>query len=366
MSSGLVLSLKKLPGLGFSFLIQNHGVKIIMNRLIWVDNLRGMSVLAVIFLHCTIAVNGNAGHLTVVSNIVNQLLDPVRLGLMFFVSGLFVESGLRKGVSLFFKNKVKSILYPYIVWVAIYGGLKLIFNSVSNNPQSPANIFLTHLSGGGDITWFLHTLFIFFLVIFWVRKVPFYIVILVALILSYILPAIPEGSLFSGFDNEHFNHSLYLFPFFYLGDLLVRRQLDIPDFIHRSSILLPSLVCFIVLSSLNFFIDHKSTLQLLAPLALCSIPIFIYVALHLNMKLVYFIGGNSIVFYLSHYLVIQIFEKMVNFHSSNVVINDLKFIIAFLCALLLPLSICWLRNRGMLNFLFTLKRPLKDTATIAH
>lgn len=142
--------------------------------------------------------------------------------------------------------------------------------------------------------------------------------------------------------------------------------MDIPGFIHRPSILLPSLACFIVLSSLNLFIDHGIAWQLLAPLALCSIPMFIYVALHINMKLVHFVGVNSIVFYLSHYLVIQVFAKAVKIHSSNVVINDLKFIIAFLCALLLPLTICWLRRRGMLNFLFTLKKPLKNTPTLAH
>lgn len=113
-----------------------------------------MSVLAVIFLHSTIAVNGNAGHLTVVTEVVNHLLEPVRLGLMFFVSVLFVESGLKKGLDLFVKNKVKSILYPFIIWVGIYGGLKLLFNSVSNNPQSPLNILLSHLSGGGILPGF--------------------------------------------------------------------------------------------------------------------------------------------------------------------------------------------------------------------
>lgn len=337
-----------------------------MNRLTWVDNLRGMSVLAVIFLHSTIAVNGNAGHLTIVTEVVNHLLEPVRLGLMFFVSGLFVESGLRKGTDLFMKNKVKSILYPFIIWVGIYGGLKLLFNSVSNNPQSPLNIVLSHLSGGGDITWFLHSLFIFFLVIPVVRKIPFYVVIPVALFFSYIIPEIPADSVFSGFDNSHINRSFYLFPFFYLGDLLVRKQADIPAVVSKKSVLLPSAICFIALSLINFISERGIDWQLLAPLALCSIPLFIFVALHTNIKLVHFVGVNSIVFYLSHYLAIQVFAKAVKFTSEAMVVNDLKFIAAFLCALLLPVSICWLRRRGMLNFLFTLKKSPKNAPTLVH
>lgn len=66
-----------------------------MNRITWVDNLRGLSILAIIFLHSTIAVHNNAGHFTLISNTMNEMLAPVRLGLMFFVSGLFVDVGLK-------------------------------------------------------------------------------------------------------------------------------------------------------------------------------------------------------------------------------------------------------------------------------
>lgn len=72
-----------------------------MNRITWIDNLRGLSILAIIFLHSTIAVHNNAGHFTAFSGLLNEMLAPVRLGLMFFVSGLFVDAGLRKGLGPF-------------------------------------------------------------------------------------------------------------------------------------------------------------------------------------------------------------------------------------------------------------------------
>ncbi|MGE9553515.1 hypothetical protein ACQPT2_20475 [Erwinia amylovora] len=79
-----------------------------MNRIAWIDNLRGLSILAVIFLQCTIAVNGNAGHFSALSERVNTLLQPLRLGLIFFVS-----------------------------------------------------VLVSHLSGGGDIIWFCTPCFCF-------------------------------------------------------------------------------------------------------------------------------------------------------------------------------------------------------------
>ncbi|PIJ49789.1 acyltransferase [Erwinia sp. OLTSP20] len=334
-----------------------------MNRMTWVDNLRGMSIIAVIFLHSTIAVAGNAGHLTGVTQAVNQLLEPIRLGLMFFVSGLFVESGLNKGKELFLRNKVKSILYPFVIWVVIYGGLKLLFNSRSNNPQSPLNILLSHLSGGGDITWFLHSLFIFFLIIPLVRRIPIYLVIPTALALSSLLPEIPSDSIFAGFDNSHVNKSLYLFPFFYLADWLVRRKMSVLDVSVTPRILLTSLLAFVVLSCIDLFIGAPDRAWQ-APLALLSVPFFVWLAAYSNIALITFIGANSIVFYLSHYLAIQAFAKLIKFRSESLWFHDALFLAAFATALALPGVICLVRRFGMLNFLFTMKKKAPENRPV--
>ncbi len=76
-----------------------------MNRITWVNNLRGMSVLAVILLYSTIAVRVDVGHFTGLTDTLNQLLAPVRLGLMFFISSLFVDTGLKKGFGPFINIK---------------------------------------------------------------------------------------------------------------------------------------------------------------------------------------------------------------------------------------------------------------------
>lgn len=82
-------------------------------------------------------------------------------------------------------------------------------------------------------------------------------------------------------------------------------------------------------------------------------------------ELVYYIGVNSIVFYLSHYLAIQFFSKIVKFESPSAWVNDLKFISAFLVALALalPWTLCLMRKRGWFNFLFTMKKSSKPMTT---
>lgn len=328
-----------------------------MNRINWIDNLRGMSILAVILLHSTIAVNGDAGHFSALTETLNQLLAPVRLGLMFFVSGLFVDAGLKKGFSPFLNNKVKSILYPFAIWTVIYGGLKIAFSSLANTPQSPLNIIVMHLSGGGDITWFLHSLFMFFIVIVVVRHLPVWVVLPAFWLASYFLPAIDADSLFSSFDNAHINKSLYLFIFFYLGDLLVRKQTAIPQMASSGTVLTLSLISFALLSLLNLSMRASPDQALLTPLALLSVPLFIWLAMKSRSRLVCYVGVNSIVFYLSHYLAIQFFSKVVRLEGTSPWIHDVKFVLAFLAALAMPWTLCLLRQRGWFNFLFSLKQP---------
>ncbi len=234
---------------------------------------------------------------------------------------------------------------------------------MANSPQSPLNIIVSHLTGGGDMTWFLHSLFIFFILVVVARRLPFYVVFFICMLASWALPAIHPDSLFSSFDNSHINKSFYLFVFFYLGDYVVRKQIDLTEYVKKGSVLGFSLASFILLSCLNLFVLHATPEALLSPLALLSVPLFVWIALHLNSRVVYYIGTHSIVFYLSHYLAIQFFSKLVKFESHLLWVNDIKFILAFLAALALPWTLCLLRKRGWLNFLFTLKKPSTSLQT---
>lgn len=326
-----------------------------MNRLTWVDNLRGIGVLVVILLHCVIAVNGNVGHFAPLVLTLDPLLIPVFLGLVFFVSGLFVDAGLRKGLGPFIHNKIQTILYPFAVWVLVYGGLKILFSSMANNPQSPLHVIAMHLSGGGDITWFLHSLFFFFLAIIFVRQLPFWLVIPGCLLLSYFLPELSADGMFASFNNAHINKSINLFIFFYVGDQLARRQYDIPKLAENSLLVLLSLASVILFLCLNLLTAHPPSHVLLAALALLSIPLFVWVSLKVNSRLVHYVGVNSIVFYLPHYLVIQFFSKIVKLQTPSPWIHDLLFVLAFAAAMILPWTLCLLRQRGWFNFLFTLK-----------
>lgn len=226
---------------------------------------------------------------------------------------------------------------------------------MTNNPQSPLQVLVMHLSGGGDITWFLHSLFFFFLAIIVVRQLPFWLVIPGCLLVGHWLPAIGADSLFASFDNSHLNKSIYLFIFFYLGDQVVRKQIDIAKLTQHSPLVLASLASVILFECLTLLAAQPASPTLLAALALLAVPLFVWISVRLNSRLVHYVGVNSLVFYLSHYLVIQFFSKIFRLHSDSPWLHDLLFALAFVAAMILPWTLCLLRQRGWFNFLFTMK-----------
>ncbi|WP_337013101.1 hypothetical protein [Pantoea sp. AS142] len=179
--------------------------------------------------------------------------------------------------------------------------------------------------------------------------------------LSGALPAIDADDVFASFNNAPINKSLYLFVFFYPGDYVVRKQGEIAGKLQHGLTLFISVISFVPLSCLNIFVPDPHSQALLSPLALLSVLFFVWIALKLKSELVCYIGLNSIVFYLSHYLEIQFFSKIVKFESPSAWVNDLKFISAFMMAL--AWTVCLMRKRGGFNFLLTMKKSSMPMTT---
>lgn len=318
------------------------------DRILWIDNLRGFSIVAVVFLHTYLSVGGASGVLFGVPEVINSALYPFRLGLMFFVSGLFVAPGLKKGLPTYYIRKVESIFYPFIVWTILYSCIAVIFATKLNNPRPPLQLLSMHLSGGGDITWFLHTLFIFFTIIIFVKKIPFFIVLPLCWFLYFFLPPIDENSFFESFDNFHFNKSLYLFPFFYLGNMVSECKFDILEFSKNRAVLCASSIsCFTVAFFYIFKINFYNEIIIFSILA---IPFFVFLSNTSFFNLFNYIGTVSIFFYLSHYLIIQFFAKFI---KTNYLFNrDLKFISAFVASLIFCFIVSYFRKINIVKRLF--------------
>ena len=99
---------------------QTVGTPQVRARLEWMDVCRGVCMILVILLHSTSYYKFNDGIVPpFVTQIVNALA-PVRMPTLFFLSGVMVNFGLRKGRTAFLARRMRILVWPYLVWCVIW------------------------------------------------------------------------------------------------------------------------------------------------------------------------------------------------------------------------------------------------------
>ena len=128
-------------------------------------------------------------HVTSAIDFLNAFIYSFHMPVFFFVAGLFIERSLaRRGPGAFTLEKIKTILYPYLLWGLIQGlsnPLTAAFRSTAQ-PFSWRTLAWNFLSG--DSSWFLITLFICLIFALLVIKVPNWARMALALAACYLVP----------------------------------------------------------------------------------------------------------------------------------------------------------------------------------
>lgn len=337
------------------------------NRIEWMDNLRGMSVLAVMLMHATTIMQQGfgTGVLEEYLSTVNHFLAPFRIGLMFFVSGFFVESGLKHGRRLFINNKFKSIVYPYIVWMLPFMAAGILKYAIGlGGYHSILNVLMANLTGGELIIWFLFNLFLYFLMILVARNYSIFLVIPICYLLAVIAPVVPGDSIFNSFDNTRIGKFFYLFAFFYLGDWVIKNGIRLDEVSLDKRWLSVSVLALVVATYLNFAVlpqrlPDGSAWQRNAwmlPIVLLTIPAFVAFAIPTCNRITAFVGTHSIIFYLAHYWPVTIFKEAAALTPLRQLPVDLLIIIGFALSMIIPWLMARNRERFGINYLFTLKQ----------
>ncbi|HSV40260.1 MAG TPA: acyltransferase family protein, partial [Nocardioidaceae bacterium] len=82
----------------------------------WMDSLRGLAIVLVVVFHADLEVAGATGSQLGVVHDVCELLGPVRMPLLMFLSGMLLTRSLAKGPRTYVVGKLEQIAWPYVVW----------------------------------------------------------------------------------------------------------------------------------------------------------------------------------------------------------------------------------------------------------
>lgn len=297
------------------------------SRIIWMDFIRGLFILLVIFGHWMMMIpldiiNSNKIYSILLE--VRNFFFPYRMEILFFLSGLIVIKSIKKESKIYFKGKIENLIYPYLIWGGVYLFLFCINDFISGDYiEIPIYLFRI-IMGNADIVWFLYFLFWFFLVIKKVRNLNL-INVLIGNSFLYLFFSFYNLYEILGIGVNKFSNIFYYFYFFYIADQLNLRKFEILTLCKKKYFIFISIISVILTTYINFVfkMNDKSILYLIP--VLLSIPFFILVSdiisrkFHFLNNFLNHFSKYSIVYYLSHFSIIAIFLeicKRLNFTSS--------------------------------------------------
>jgi fucose 4-O-acetylase-like acetyltransferase len=186
-------------------------------RLQWVDYLRGIAIILVVYHHVRIGIERS--HIIVPAALVkaNMIFYSFRMPLFFMLSGIFINrSLLKKPAGEIAGIKFEKLLYPYFIWAFIQISLQLLFVQFTNTSRSL--IDYTHIfyhPRSLDQFWYLPALFnatMFYLFVKTKLKPNILLHLTIALFLYFLSPYFQSISILSDW--------MEFYIFFAIGDII--------------------------------------------------------------------------------------------------------------------------------------------------
>jgi fucose 4-O-acetylase-like acetyltransferase len=124
----------------------------------WLDTARGIGILLVVYGHGARALPGILPHPATFRQI-DEIVYAFHMPLFFLLAGLVSAKSLDRSRAKYLKGKFVTVVYPYVLWSAVYWILEIVFAREVNSPIEPDAILLIGWKPIEHL-WFLYTLFV--------------------------------------------------------------------------------------------------------------------------------------------------------------------------------------------------------------
>jgi fucose 4-O-acetylase-like acetyltransferase len=348
-------------------------------RMGWMDYDRGISIILVTYRHVfeSLYRAGIDVQEYPMLEYINVFFFGFRMPLFFIASGIFIRNGIRRfQLSGYLGNRIKTILYPMLVWGIIQISLQLIFSSYTNSGDSVS--WKTYLDLIIDPRktgqfWYLNALFSVG-VLYAILSVAFRFSTKHQLILGVVLYGI--SSYVHRYDVElgAINDVLKYYLFFSIGDGISDFMLkeDAKKFFTSKKIMLLLLIAFCInqyfftrinlTQASNYYVENQMPLFfLLVALTGCALSLAVSFSLTQSgsLKFLRVVGYNSVHIYCMQIIFISI-SRLIALNLFE--ITD-AFVLAFIMlgsAVLLPIMVYNICLRLNMWWWFTLKKPTAE------
>jgi uncharacterized membrane protein YcfT len=178
-------------------------------RVDWVDYAKGLCMVLIVMMHSTLGVEEAVGEAGWLHPLV-EWAKPFRMPDFFLIAGLFLARTIDREWPHYLDKKVVHYLYFYVLWTLIAFAFKGAPLVSEVGVQGAVNTFLLTVVEPFSTLWFIYLLPVLFVVTKLVRRVPWWVVWIVAAVLE-ILPIHTGWTVIDEFCTR--------FVFFYTGYL---------------------------------------------------------------------------------------------------------------------------------------------------
>jgi fucose 4-O-acetylase-like acetyltransferase len=197
------------------------------NRLAWVDYLKGIAIVLVVYRHVLIGIQrsvatARASGLNIPEvpgylEKANMIFFSFRMPLFFILSGIFISGSLAKRtLKQVIGIKFDNLLYPYFVWVFLQVTLQILLGANTNSNRTLINYtYILYQPRALDQFWYLPALFnttVIYLLVKTYLKPPAWGQLLIGLALYFCSPFVHNISMISDW--------MEFYLFFALGDCI--------------------------------------------------------------------------------------------------------------------------------------------------
>ncbi len=354
-----------------------------ISRLAWVDYLKGIAILLVVYRHVLIgiqrsvaAANEHGAGLTPVPEYLetaNMIFFSFRMPLFFILSGIFISGSLAKrSLGKILGIKFENLMYPYFIWVTLQVTLQIILGSNTNSNRSLIDYtYILYQPRSLDQFWYLPALFnttAIYLLVKHYLKPPAWGQILLGLALYFLshLEYFHRISMISDWMEFYF--------FFALGDII-----SVYFFQEKTQNFLKSPITLLCITPIFFltqwcylshpFMDHVTESGEAPFMAVALIGCFSMFVLSLRMqiwgvmKFLRIIGYHSLYIYVTHVFVAALVRvaltKFGHIHNPFILLAGGIFFGITIPIIFYNLLIV----DGPLWFLFSYKKRKKQTGS---
>lgn len=180
-------------------------------RLDWIDWIRGLAILFVVFYHATTALIVLGVAAPRWAEYANFVVAPYRMPMLMFLSGTLLTRSLRKPRGEYIEGKLTRIGWPYIVWTTVIVAFLILASQVVGNGNYSVASIPEILLDPATYTWYLAYLLLYYLIALVTPAIVRAAAIPVLFAIAFIVD-----------DGDGWSRLTFLLAFFFLGDLAAR------------------------------------------------------------------------------------------------------------------------------------------------